>query len=89
MLTGLTGIAGQLKVANQVAAELGAWSMAPGEVPGTKTVTAATVSVDRFLVAQDPDTLVLCVGASRLRWTIRSLEVGDGTLRCSVAGAPR
>jgi hypothetical protein len=84
----MTGVSGQLRIANQIAAELGDWTVVPGPDPGTKAITAACVSVDAFLVAQEPDVIQLDVGRQRFRWRVTGLEIGGGTLRGVVAGAP-
>ena len=88
MLTQVKGVSGRLRVSNLVAAELGAWTMVPGVTPGTKAITADCVSVDAWLIAQEPDVIELQIGSTRLRWHITHLEIGGGTLRGIVAGAP-
>lgn len=88
MLTQVTGVAGSLRIANLVAAELGAWTMVTGDAPDTKAITAACVSVDAWLMAQNPDVIELQLGSTRLRWHVSMLEMGGGTLRCVVSGAP-
>lgn len=62
--------------------------MVPGVAPGTRAITAACVSVDAWLMAQEPDVIELQVGPNRLRWTLARLECGDGTIRGIVSGAP-
>ena len=90
MLAKMTGVAGQLRVSNQVAAELGAWSMVPADEPGCKAVQAECVSVDRWLAAQEPDVLILTVGiAPAAVARSRAWRWATAPCACVVAGAPR
>ena len=88
-IIGQNGNLGALKIANQVAAYLTDWKLYPASAPGSWVFTAHAFDVNRFLMAQGPDTLWLQFGPQRYRWKGVTLELGgDQVLRGTLVGRP-
>lgn len=74
----MTGPDGELRHGYFHAATLGAWSFVGGSSGGV--FTAAVSDVDAFRVSQDPLRVVVPVGQSFYRWTVKSLQIEGAAL---------
>jgi hypothetical protein len=86
-MTGVTmrGLAAELRVGYQLAAQLSGWEMTGNSAAWT--LTAAVASRDCFWMDQRPLELRLTVGKATWRW--RGVDVSEDGTRITVMGAGR
>lgn len=89
----MRGPAGEIRVGYQVAAQFGAWEIAPKIVAGPDVLLfkAAVKSVDQYWFTQEPLALTVRVGRTRWTWEGEAVTVvRDGsTLHADLKGKPR
>ena len=85
----ITGHTGALRIGGQVAALVAKWTLVPGDAPGSWVFTAHAFHVNRFLMTQGPDVLLLQAHDKMFRWRGVRLELGgDQVLRGTLNGQP-
>lgn len=85
---GLSGKRGRIKVGYQVAADLGAFTLAPTG-PGEWSISASVTQADAFWLSQDTGrTLELEVGSQRWVWRTVSLVVDGNAVSGTASGRP-
>jgi hypothetical protein len=84
----ISGTDGMARVGAIPAARFNSWTLLPGDAPGSYVFSARVQEADGYWITQSPDMLVLSMGAKTLIWRGVDLEIGDGRVRATLAGAP-
>ena len=84
----ISGTGGQARVGAIPAATFASWTLLPGDAPGSYVFSARCQTEDGYWITQHPDTLVVQVGEATWRWRGVVLEIGDGSVRATLPGAP-
>jgi hypothetical protein len=84
----ISGTDGMARVGAIPAARFNSWTLLPGDAPGSFAFAASVSEADGYWITQSPNMLVLSMGTKTLVWRGVDLEIGDGRVRATLAGAP-